>query len=88
MKILTENAFNALVKKEIEKQEKEKLQEEHLRQIERRIEELEHFAESTSQILNFFTQHNDDENSYTYSIGHNTHETEVICDEQTGEQRN
>ena len=59
MKILTENMFNALVKKEIEKQEKEKLQEERLCQIERRIEELEHFAESTSQMLNFFTQHNE-----------------------------
>lgn len=88
MKILTEDAFNTLVKKEIEKQEKEKLQEERLCQIEKRIEELEHFAESTSQILNFFTQHDDYENLHTYSTGHNTHETEVICDEQTGEQRN
>lgn len=26
--------------------------------------------------------------SDTYSTGHNSHETEVICDEQTGEQRN
>lgn len=59
MKILTENAFNTLIEKEIERRETEKSQEERLRQIERRIEELEHFAESTSQMLNFFTKHDE-----------------------------